>query len=106
MHKPEYGGAGLPYTLGKVIEELLCSANVAFALYPGLTQGCFEAIAANGTDEQKNTYLPKLATGEWSGTMCMTEPQAGSDLAAVKTKAHQQDDGSFLLEGSNRKSVV
>src|SRR3546814_9705508 len=71
MQKPEYGGAGLPYTLGKVIEELLCSANVAFALYPGLTQGCFEAIAANGTDEQKNTYLPKLATGEWSGTMCI-----------------------------------
>ncbi|WP_043112470.1 acyl-CoA dehydrogenase family protein [Solimonas flava] len=100
MQKQEYGGAGLPYTLGKVIEELLCSANVAFALYPGLTQGCFEAIAANGTDEQKNTYLPKLATGEWSGTMCMTEPQAGSDLAAVKTKAYPQADGSFLLEGS------
>src|SRR3546814_16996391 len=77
MQKPEYGGAGLPYTLGKVIEELLCSANVAFALYPGLTQGCFEAIAANGTDEQKNTYLPKLATGEGSGTKCMTEPQEG-----------------------------
>src|SRR3546814_4905716 len=72
----------------------VCSSDL------GLTQGCFEAIAANGTDEQKNTYLPKLATGEWSGTMCMTEPQAGSDLAAVKTKAHPQDDGSFLLEGS------
>lgn len=100
MQKTEYGGAGLPYTLGKVIEELLCSANVAFALYPGLTQGCFEAIAANGTEEQKNTYLPKLATGEWTGTMCMTEPQAGSDLAAVKTKATPQADGSYLLEGS------
>ncbi|HEX4894698.1 MAG TPA: acyl-CoA dehydrogenase family protein [Solimonas sp.] len=100
MQKQEYGGAGLPFTLGKVLEELLCSANVAFALYPGLTQGCFEAIAANGSDEQKQTYLPKLATGEWTGTMCMTEPQAGSDLAAVKTKAHPQADGSFLLEGS------
>jgi len=100
MQNQEFGGAGLPYTLGKVIEEMLCSANVAFALYPGLTQGCFEAIAANGTDEQKQTYLPKLASGEWSGTMCMTEPQAGSDLAAVKTKATPQADGSYLLEGS------
>ncbi len=100
MQKPEYGGAGLPYTLGKVIEELLCSASVAFSLYPGLTQGCFEAIAANGSEAQKNTYLPKLAIGEWTGTMCMTEPQAGSDLAAVKTKAHPQADGSFLIEGS------
>ena len=96
----QYGGAGLPYTLGKVIEEMLCSANVAFALYPGLTQGCFEAIAANGSEEQKNTYLPKLATGEWTGTMCMTEPSAGSDLAAVKTKAYPQEDGSYLIEGS------
>ncbi|MGH8432564.1 MAG: acyl-CoA dehydrogenase family protein, partial [Solimonas sp.] len=100
MQSQAYGGQGLPYTLGKVIEELLCSANVAFALYPGLTQGCFEAIAANGTEEQKQTYLPKLATGEWSGTMCMTEPQAGTDLAAVKTKATPQADGSYLLEGS------
>lgn len=99
MQKTEYGGAGLPFTLGKVLEEMLCSANVAFALYPGLTQGCFEAIAANGSEEQKQTYLPKLATGEWTGTMCMTEPQAGSDLAAVKTKATPQPDGSYLLEG-------
>src|SRR3546814_14979690 len=90
MQKPEYGGAGLPYTLGKVIEELLGSANVAFALYPGLTQGCFEAIAANGTDEQKNTYLPKLATGEWSGTMCMTEPQAGSDLRSEERRVGKE----------------
>ncbi|SEQ57624.1 Acyl-CoA dehydrogenase [Solimonas aquatica] len=99
MQKQEYGGAGLPYTLGKVIEEMLCSASVSFALYTGLTQGCFEAIAANGSEEQKNTYLPKLATGEWTGTMCLTEPQAGSDLAAVKTKATPQADGSYLLEG-------
>jgi len=98
--KTEYGGAGLPYTLSKVIEELLCSASIAFALYPGLTQGCFEAIAANGTPEQLKTYLPKLASGEWTGTMCMTEPQAGTDLAAVKTKAIAQADGSFLLEGN------
>jgi alkylation response protein AidB-like acyl-CoA dehydrogenase len=95
----EYGGAGLPYTLSKVIDEMVCSADVAFALYPGLTTGCFEAILAKGTDEQKATYLLKLGTGEWTGTMCLTEPQAGSDLGAVKTKATPNDDGSYSLEG-------
>jgi alkylation response protein AidB-like acyl-CoA dehydrogenase len=95
----EFGGQGLPYTLSKVVEEMLCSANVAFALYPGLTTGCFEAILACGSDEQKKTYLPKLGTGEWTGTMCITEPQAGTDLASIKTKAIPQDDGSFAIEG-------
>lgn len=95
----EFGGQGLPYTLSKVVEEMLCSANVAFALYPGLTTGCFEAILACGSDEQKQTYLPKLGTGEWTGTMCITEPQAGTDLASIKTKAIPQDDGSFAIEG-------
>jgi alkylation response protein AidB-like acyl-CoA dehydrogenase len=97
--KEEYGGASLPYTLGKVIEELLCSANVAFALYPGLTQGCFEALEASASDDIKQTYLPKLATGEWSGTMCITEPQAGSDVGAAKTRATPQADGSFAIDG-------
>ncbi|MDD3765497.1 MAG: acyl-CoA dehydrogenase family protein [Nevskiales bacterium] len=97
--KTEYGGAGLPYTLGKVVEELLCSANVAFALYPGLTAGCFEALEASASEEIKQTYLPRLANGEWSGTMCITEPQAGSDVGAAKTKATPQDDGSYLIEG-------
>jgi alkylation response protein AidB-like acyl-CoA dehydrogenase len=96
----EFGGQGLPYVLSKVVEEMECSASVAFALYPGLTIGCFEAIHASGTEEQKKTYLPKLSSGEWTGTMCMTEPQAGSDVGAVKTKAVPQKDGSYLLEGS------
>lgn len=96
----EYGGQGLPYVLSKVVEEMECSACVAFALYPGLTIGCFEAIHACGSEEQKQTYLPKLATGEWAGTMCMTEPQAGSDVGAVKTRAIPQPDGSYQLEGS------
>ncbi len=95
----EFGGQGLPFTLSKVVGEMVCSANVAFELYVGLTQDCFEAILANGTDEQRQTYCHKLATGEWTGTMCMTEPQAGSDVGAVKTKATPQDDGSYLLEG-------
>ena len=96
----EYGGLGLPYTMAKVVEEMACSANVGFALFPGLTTGCFEAILANGNDEQKNTFLPKLGAGEWAGTMCLTEPQAGSDLGAVKTKATPQTDGTFKLDGS------
>ncbi len=96
---PQYDGQGLPYTLSKVVEEMLCSANVAFSLYPGLTTGCFEAIIANGTEEIKNTYLPKLSTGEWSGTMCITEAQAGSDIGAAKTKATDNGDGSYSIEG-------
>ncbi|MBL6751562.1 MAG: acyl-CoA dehydrogenase C-terminal domain-containing protein [Nevskia sp.] len=98
-HPTEFGGQGLPYLLSKVVEEMLCSANVAFALYPGLTTGCFEAILASGSDQIKQQYLPKLATGEWTGTMCLTEPQAGSDLAAVKTRAVPNGDGSYALEG-------
>jgi alkylation response protein AidB-like acyl-CoA dehydrogenase len=98
-NKTEHGGQGLPYTLSKVIEEMVCGANVAFALYPGLTTGCYEAIEANGTAEQKHTYLPKLGSGEWTGTMCITEPQAGSDVGAAKTRAIPQDDGSYLIEG-------
>ncbi|MDE2149250.1 MAG: acyl-CoA dehydrogenase C-terminal domain-containing protein [Gammaproteobacteria bacterium] len=96
---PDYGGQGLPYTLSKVVEEMLCSANCAFALYPGLTSSCYEAILACGSREQKKLYLPKLATGQWTGTMCMTEPQAGTDLAAVKTKAIPQADGSYRIDG-------
>ncbi|MGB1557789.1 MAG: acyl-CoA dehydrogenase family protein [Oceanococcaceae bacterium] len=95
----EWGGQGLPYMLSKVVDEMVCSANVAFALYPGLTIGCFEALNAHANDEIKQTYLSKLATGEWTGTMCLTEPQAGSDLGAVKTKAEKQADGTYRISG-------
>lgn len=96
---PEFGGAGLPYTLSKAIDEMLCSADVAFALYPGLTVGCFEALYALGTDEQKNTYLPKLSSGEWTGTMCITEPHAGSDIGSIRTRAVPNGDGSYAIDG-------
>ena len=96
---PQWGGQGLPFTLAKVVEEMVCSANVAFDLYPGLTTGCFEALQAHASDEQKAVYLPKLAIGEWTGTMCITEPQAGSDLAAVRTSAVKQADGSYKISG-------
>ncbi|MGQ0501055.1 MAG: acyl-CoA dehydrogenase family protein [Panacagrimonas sp.] len=96
----EFDGQGLPYTLSKVVDEFVSSANVAFSLYPGLTQGCFEAILANGSDAIKQTYLPKLSTGEWTGTMCITEPQAGSDVGAAKTKATPRGDGSYSIDGA------
>jgi alkylation response protein AidB-like acyl-CoA dehydrogenase len=95
----EYGGLGLPYVLAKVVEEIECSGCVAFALYPGLTIGCFEALHANASEPIKQFYLPKLCTGEWAGTMCITEPQAGSDVGAAKTRATPQADGSYLLDG-------
>ncbi|MGQ0622992.1 MAG: acyl-CoA dehydrogenase family protein [Panacagrimonas sp.] len=96
----EYGGSGFPYLVGKVIDEMTCSANVAFALYPTLTTGCFEAIEACGDAELHRLYCAKLATGEWAGTMCLTEPQAGSDVGAIKTRALPQPDGSYRIEGN------
>lgn len=95
----EYGGGGLPFTMAKIVGEMICGANVSFELVPGLTQDCFEAILHCGTEAQKQMYLPRLVNGEWTGTMCLTEPQAGSDLASIKTKAIPQADGSYKLEG-------
>ncbi len=97
---PKHGGSGFPYVVGKVIEEMTCSANVAFALYPTLTTGCYEAIESCGNEEQHQLYCSKLATGEWGGTMCLTEPQAGSDVGAIKTKAVPEADGSYRIDGS------
>ncbi len=99
-HAEEHGGSGLPFLAGKIVDELLCSANVAFALYPCLTASCVEAIEACAGDDLKQRYLPRLVSGEWAGTMCLTEPQAGTDLAAVRTKATPQADGSYSIEGS------
>ena len=84
---PEHGGQGAPTILGTAVEELWASANLAFKLCPMLTQGAIEALDRCGTAEQKEKYLPKMVTGEWTGTMNLTEPQAGSDLAAIRTRA-------------------
>lgn len=97
---PEYGGMGLPMTVNTVMQEMICSANFSFGMYPGLSQGAYEALHQFGTDEQKDTYLPKLITGEWSGTMCLTEPHCGTDLGLIKTKAIPNDDGSYNLTGT------
>ncbi len=97
---PDFGGMGLPVLVNTVMQEMICSSNFSFGMYPGLSQGCYEALHQFGTDEQKETYLPKLVTGEWSGTMCLTEPHAGTDLGLIKTKANPNDDGSYAVTGT------
>jgi alkylation response protein AidB-like acyl-CoA dehydrogenase len=97
---PAYGGQGMPIASSMFVEEMLCSANVAFGLYPGLSHGAYLALYQHGTEEQKQTYLPKIVSGEWSGTMCLTEPHCGTDLGMLRTKAVPQDDGSYLLTGN------
>ena len=96
---PELGGQGLPYTLHTAVSEYFSSANMAFAMYPGLTQGAMAAIHVHGTDEQKATYLPKMVEGIWTGTMNLTEPHCGTDLGLLRTKAVPQDDGSYKISG-------
>ena len=97
---PDYGGQGLPVSSSIFVEEMLCSSNMAFGLYPGLTHGAYLALYHHGTEAQKQTYLGKLVSGEWSGTMCLTEPQCGTDLGMLRTKAVPTDDGSYTLTGN------
>ncbi len=97
---PQYGGMGLPLTVGMALQEMICSANMSFGMYPGLSEGAYNALYLHGTQEQKDTYLPKLVTGEWSGTMCLTEPQCGTDLGLIRTKAVPNGDGSYNITGT------
>jgi hypothetical protein len=96
---PEYGGQGLPPSLGLCISEMASSANNSFCMYPGLTNGAIACLQAHGTPDQKKTYLPKMITGEWSGTMCLTESHCGTDLGLLRTKATPNGDGSFSITG-------
>ncbi len=96
---PDYGGQGLPYTLAAILSEFVSASNMAWGMYPGLTQGAIAALGQHGSDEQKQTYLPKMISGEWSGTMNLTEPQCGTDLGLIKTKAVPNDDGSYAVTG-------
>ena len=96
---PEHGGQGLPWAMAFPLQEMWQSANMAFGLCPLLNQGAVEALTHYGTDTQKNLYLPKLISGEWTGTMNLTEPQAGSDLAAIRAKAEPIGDGTYRLYG-------
>ena len=97
--EPEFGGQGLPKLVSTAVMEMWKSANMAFSLCPMLTNGAIESIKLRGTDEQKAAYLPKMVSGEWTGTMNLTEPQAGSDLAAVRTRAVPQGDGTYKIFG-------
>jgi len=96
----DYGGQGLPMALAAALQEIWNGASLSFGLCPILSQGAVEALSAHGTDEQREKYLTKLISGEWTGTMNLTEPQAGSDLNALKTKAVPQEDGSYLITGT------
>jgi hypothetical protein len=96
----EYGGAGAPRAVMVVLEELRSGANVAFNMYPGLAFGVCEVIEAFGTPEQKQLYLPKMFSGEWGGTMCLTEPHAGSDVGSARTRATRNADGSYAIHGT------
>src|ERR1700727_1672566 len=91
----EYGGQGLSIALSQTVSEFQCSANMSFAMYGGLTVGATAALLVHGTPEQKKTYVPKMVAGEWTGTMNLTEPQCGTDLGLLRTKAVRQADGSF-----------
>jgi alkylation response protein AidB-like acyl-CoA dehydrogenase len=97
---PEWGGQGLPRCVGTAVEEMICAANLSFSLYPGLTAGAVEAIKHHASDELKQLYLPKMVSGEWAGTMCLTEGHCGTDLGLLRTKAVPQGDGSYVLDGS------
>ena len=96
----DYGGQGLPKTIAVMIQELWNTSCMSFSLCPMLTQGAVEAISHHGTDNQKKEYLPRLLTGEWSGTMNLTEPQAGSDVGALTTSAKKNSDGSYSIKGT------
>ena len=97
---PEYGGQGLPATVGFALQEMFTASNQAFSMYPGLSHGAYEALSRHGSDALKKTYLPKLADGSWTGTMCLTEPQCGTDLGMLRTRAEPQADGSYSITGT------
>lgn len=101
ISQPEqFGGQGMPHVLGFALEEFISSANQAFGMYPGLTNGAVSALLAKGSPEQQAKYLPKMISGEWSGTMNLTEPQCGTDLGLIRTRAEPQADGSYAITGT------
>jgi alkylation response protein AidB-like acyl-CoA dehydrogenase len=97
---PDFGGQGLPVLVNQCLYEMMNSANQAWTMYPGLSHGAYEALHAYGTEDQKKTYLPKLTSGEWTGTMCLTEPHCGTDLGMLRSKAEPQADGTYRLSGT------
>ena len=101
---PDYGGKGLPQLISMVFDEMVCSTNLAFGVYPLLSNGAAALIESHGTEELKQTYLPPLADGTWSGTMCLTESQCGTDLGLIRTKAVPQGRGPLRASPAPRSS--
>ncbi|MBK7547130.1 MAG: acyl-CoA dehydrogenase C-terminal domain-containing protein [Rhodoferax sp.] len=97
---PAYGGQGLPLVVNQCLYEMMNSANQAWTMYPGLTHGAYAALHTHGTEEQKQTYLPKMTSGEWTGTMCLTEPHCGTDLGLMRTRAEPHPDGTYKITGN------
>ena len=97
---PAFGGQGLPQVVGIAFQEMMNAANQSFTMYPGLTHGAYDCLHAHGTPEQQSLYLPRLVSGEWTGTMCLTEPHCGTDLGILRAKALPQPDGSFRISGT------
>ena len=95
-----YGGQNLPYFMNMIVDEMVSSSNMSFGLYPGLTSRAIDAIEKSGSEELKDLYLPKLTSGEWTGTMNLTEPQCGTDIGLIKTMAIFQDDSSYKITGT------
>ncbi|SCA54762.1 Acyl-CoA dehydrogenase domain-containing protein [Candidatus Terasakiella magnetica] len=97
---PAYGGMGMPKAIDSMIAEMICSSNLSFGMYPGLSHGAYHSLHTFGSDDMKDMYLPKLVDGSWSGTMCLTEPHCGTDLGLCRTKAEPQSDGSYGVTGT------
>jgi butyryl-CoA dehydrogenase len=97
---PAYGGQGLPKAVNVLVEEMICSSNLSFGMYPGLSHGAYVSVHGFASDELKDVYLPKMVDGTWSGTMCLTEPHCGTDLGLLRTKAVPQEDGSYKITGT------
>ena len=97
---PKYGGQGLPHVIGLVVNEMICSANMSFGMYPGLSHGAYNALELHASAELKDLYLPKLVDGSWAGTMCLTEPQCGTDLGLIRTKAEPDGNGAYKITGT------
>jgi alkylation response protein AidB-like acyl-CoA dehydrogenase len=97
---PAYGGQGVPHLVDIIFSEMMCATNLAFSMYPLLTRGAYSAIHAHCTEELKKTYLPKLVEGSWTGTMCLTEPHAGTDLRMIRTRSEPQNDGTYKITGT------
>ncbi len=97
---PEFGGQGMPVVLSSMVEEMMCAANMAFGLYPGLTHGAYLALYHHGAEALRQLYLPKLVSGQWSGTMCLTEPHCGTDLGMLRTRAVPAADGAYTVTGN------